>query len=65
MELHTLAAKVNDATTAKESGRVLVSGIAELVTAAGTDPDSLAALRNGLVEYEDTLADAVAANLDA
>lgn len=62
MELHNLAAKVNDATDVKESAGILVDGIVDLISRAGTDAESLSALRDSLAEQSDALAEAVAAN---
>lgn len=61
-ELDNLTAQVAGNRSAIDSAVVLINGIADRITQAGTDPAKLAALTADLKSEDDTLAAAVVAN---
>lgn len=63
--LDDLTAQVAANRTVIDSALVLINGIADRITAAGTDPAKLAALTADLKSEDDALASAVTANQPA
>ena len=63
--LDDLTAQVAANRTISQSALTLINGIADRITAAGTDPAALAALTASLKSDDDALAAAVAANTPA
>lgn len=64
-ELDDLTAQVKSNSDLLDSATTLINGIADRITAAGTDPAALAALTNELKAKDDALAAAVTANTPA
>jgi len=64
-ELDDLKAQVAQTTTIAQSAVTLIGGIADRITAAGTDKAALTALTDELRADDDSLAAAVAANTPA
>lgn len=61
-ELDDLVAQVKANSTIVESAVTLIHGIADRITAAGTDPAALVALTNELRAEDRVLSDAISAN---
>lgn len=64
-QLDDLTTEVQNATTVEQSAITLIQGLAAQLQAAGTDPVKLQALHDQLVQSDQALAAAVAANTPA